>query len=200
MKIIKFLIPLLFLAACNIEQGPKYYLFETSEYCDFDDSLRVIYVKSHRQLIKDTTFYVIVKCDPGPCYRVYNALGQEFSTNNIYHERYPKITINTLDQTYDITIHSHPGNDSTLVINSSIELPGLSIIRYYMIEELKFDSIRSVFQFLDPLSMTKSIEVDGDMYTVGLENYTDIDYERGERVILEYDTYKIPIPYQIFKL
>ena len=185
--------------ACNTSiPEPKYYLFETADYVEFDDSCQVIYVKSHRQLIKDTTFYTILKCAPGPCYRVYNALGQEFIINNIDHDYYPKITINALDQTYDITIHSHPGNDSTLVINSSIELPELNITRYYMIEELKVDSIRSVFQFLDPLRMTKSVEVDGNIYTVDLENYTDIDFEHGERVVLEYDKYKIPIPYQIF--
>jgi uncharacterized protein YkvS len=68
-----------------------------------------------------------------------------------------------------------------------------------MIETYKVDSVRSVFQFLDPLSMVKEIErEDETTYILYLENYKDIDFEGGERVVLEYDTYKIPVPYQIF--
>lgn len=199
-KIIKFLIPLLFLVACNnnSESEPKYYLFETSDYVDFDDSCRVIYVKSHRQLIKDTTSYTILKCAPGPCYRVYNALGQEFSIGNIDHEYYPKTTIDTSDRSYDISIHMHSPADSVAVINSAVKLKDLNLQRYYMPEIVKIDSIKSVFQFLYPLSMVKDIEVDGTMYTIWLENYKDIDFKNGERVVLEYSDYKIPIPWQIF--
>lgn len=202
-RLIKFLIPLLFLVACNNNSVSKYYLFETSDYVDFDDSCRVIYIKSHRQLIKDTTFYTIMKCDPEPCYRVYNALGQEFSTNNINHDYYPKLKIDTSDRSYDIIIHMHSPGDSVLVINSDIELNDLDLVRYYMPEIKKIDSIRSVFQFVDPLPMLWDYTLDDDtcggfIYTLDLMNYDSIDFQGGERVVLEYDKYKIPIPYQIF--
>jgi hypothetical protein len=196
-NLLKLLVALLFLSGCeNKSEQTRYYLFETADYCDFDDSLEVIYIKSHRQLIKDTTFYTILKCAPGPCYRVYNALGQEFSINNIFHEYYPKTTIDTLDPSYDITLHLH---DNTLTITIPFEPQNLDLTRYYMIETYKVDSVRSVFQFLDPLSMVKEIErEDETTYILYLENYKDIDFEGGERVVLEYDTYKIPVPYQIF--
>lgn len=196
-SLIKLLVVLLFLSGCKDKHEP-YYLFETTEYCDFDDSLGVIYVKSHRQLIKDTTFYVILKCAPGPCYEVYNALGQEMSIGNIKQEYYPKLTIDTLDSSYDITLHLH---DSTITITIPFEPQNLDLTRYYMPEVYKVDSIRSVFQFLDPLSMVKGIErEDGTTYIITLKNYKNVDFENGERVVLEYDTYKIPIPYQIFEL
>lgn len=202
-KIIKFLIPLLFLVACNnnSESEPKYYLFETSDYVDFDDSCRVIYVKSHRQLIKDTASYIFMKYDPDPCYTVYNALEQETSVCNIRYEYYPKITIDTSDKSYDIIIHMHSPGDSIIVINSNIELECLNLVRYYMPEIEKIDSIKSVFQFVDPLSILWDYTLDtsgGFVYTIELIDYEDIDFQGGERVVLEYDKYKIPIPYQIF--
>lgn len=197
-RIISFMIPLLcLLVACSNNVEPeKYYLFETSDYCDFDESCKVIYIKSHRQLIKDTIFYTVRKCAPGPCYTIYNALGQEMSMGNIESGNYPKLTIDTFDPSYDIAVHLH---DSTLTITIPFEIQNIDLVRYYMVETFKIDSIRSVFQFLDPLYMVKEIEKEDETtYILCLDNYKDIDFENGERVVLEYDTYKIPIPYQIF--
>ena len=55
-----------------------------------------------------------------------------------------------------------------------------------------------IFQFLDPLCMIKFVEKEDEAYIITLENYKDIDFEHGERVVLEYEDYKIPVPYQIF--
>lgn len=194
-KILSYLVLLLGLIECG-EKAPeqeRYYLFETADYVDFDDSCRVIYVKSHRQLQESEEFYMIGRV-PNEYSRVYNALGHAVSQN--YSS--PKITVDTLDPSYDITIHMHSPADSIVVINSSVNLKNLDLVRYYMPEIVKIDSIKSVFQFLDPLSMVDSVDIDETAYTIWLKNYKDIDFKNGERVVLEYSDYKIPIPYQIF--
>ena len=53
-------------------ESTKLYLFEISDYTDFDDSCRVIYVKSHRQLTERGEFYL--KHRPEGCQKIYNAL------------------------------------------------------------------------------------------------------------------------------
>ena len=195
MKTLIKLLIFLVLFGCG-EKAPKpekYYLFETADYIDFDDSCRVIYIKSHRQLQESDEFYMIGRVpDEYSC--VYNALGHEVSRDY----RSPKITVDTLDPTYDITIHMHSQGDSIVVINSGILLKDIRIVRYYMPEIVKVDSIKSVFQFLDPLSMIDSVDIDETTYTIWLRNYDNIDFKNGERVVLEYSDYKIPIPWQIF--
>lgn len=189
-NLINALVILLFLMGCNNSkplEEPRLYLFETSEYCDYDDSLRVIYIKSHRQLQE---VWMNKRCLDS-CSGVYNALGHEVS-NDL---KYPKIIVDTLDPTYDITLHLHPGNDSTLMITAPFELHNLNIVRYYMISE---ECSPDIFQFLDPLCMIKFVEKEDEAYIITLENYKDIDFEHGERVVLEYEDYKIPVPYQIF--
>jgi hypothetical protein len=175
-------VALLFLSGCSGNKHEPYYLFETAEYCDFDDSLGVIYIKSHRQLIE---------VGSGTCSipDVYNAFGHKASEY--------RITIDTTDYTYDITLHLHLGNDSTVWITSEIKLLDLKLTRYYMISNYQEPDI---FQFLDPLNMTKEVVEDGNTYMIALENYKDIDFKHGERVVLEYEEYKIPVPYQIFEL
>lgn len=193
-KIFIYLILLFAVVGCKERPGQeKYYLFETADYTDFDDSCRVIYLKSHRQLLESHEFYMIGRV-PNEYSHVYNAFGHPVSRDY----KNPRITIDTLDPGYDITIHMHSPADSVVVINSAVKLKDLNLQRYYMPEIVKVDSIKSVFQFLYPLSMVKDIEVDGTMYTIWLENYEDIDFKNGERVVLEYSDYKIPIPYQIF--
>lgn len=199
-RLIKILAVLLFLSGCNNNQEqPKLYLFETADYCDFSDTCRVIYLKSHRQLLEKDELYLKNK-PPSEIEKVYNAFGHVVSLDF----KYPKIIIDTTDKTYDITIHMHSPADSILSISSAVKLENLGLTRYYMPEVCRVDELRSVFQFLDPLPMLLSYEVDnfGELYnyTIRLINYKDIDFKNGERVVLEYDTYKIPIPYQTFEL
>lgn len=197
-KLIKILVALLLLSGCNNKEQPELlYLFETADYCDFSDTCRVIYLKSHRQLIETEELYL--KNRPSnETDGVYNAFGHAVSLDF----EYPKIAIDTIDKTYDITIHMHSPADSILSISSAVELKNLGLTRYYMPEIIRVDELRSVFQFLDPLPMLLSYEVDnfGGLYnyTIRLMNYKDLDFENGERVVLEYSDYKIPIPYQIF--
>ncbi len=195
-NLIKFLVALLFLSGCGDNQKQsRLYLFETPNYCDYDDSLRVIYIKSHKQLQETKVVYFGDFDYNKP---VYNALGHRVVSRVITSNKIPvryKIEIDTTDPGYDITLHLHPGNDSTLIITAPFELHNLNVVRYYMISDNKNPDI---FQFLDPLSMMKEIESDETIYTITLGDYKDIDFENGERVVLEYDTYKIPIPYQIF--
>ena len=199
-KVIVLIISLNCLLSCNNlekHEKPKYYLFETAEYCDYSDTCKVIYLKSHRQLTETGELYL--KNRPADDIdKVYNALEHAVSLNF----KYPKITIDTTDYTYDITIHMHLSEDNILSITSAVKLENLELTRYYMPEIYKIDSIRSVFQFLDPLPMIWDYKVDTFnglyTYTLDLMNYKDIDFKNGERVVLEYDIYKIPIPYQIF--
>ena len=199
-NLIKFLVALLFLSGCGDNQKQlRLYLFETPDYCDYDDSLRVIYIKSHRQLQETKVVYFGDFDYNKP---VYNAFGHKIISRVITsNEILPttvrrKIEIDTTDPGYDITLHLHPGNDSILMITAPFELHNLSIVRYYMIST---DQESDIFQFLDPLNMTGKVESDETTYMITLENYKDIDFSNGERVVLEYDTYKIPVPYQIFK-
>ena len=197
-KLIKTLVALLFLIGCsNNKEQPELYLFETADYCDFSDTCRVIYLKSHRQLIETEKLYL--KNRPSDeIEKVYNAFGHVVSLDF----KYPKIIIDTTDETYDITIHMHSPADSILSITSAVELKNLGLTRYYMPEVCRVDELRSVFQFLNPLPMLLSYEVDnfGELYnyTIRLINYDNINFKNGERVVLEYNDYKIPIPYQIF--
>lgn len=193
-NLLKILVALLFLSGCSENKHEPYYLFETPDYCDYDDSLRVIYIKSHKQLQETKVVYFGDFDYNKP---VYNAFGHKIisrvitSNETVRH----KIEIDTTDPGYDITLHLHPGNDSILMITAPFELHNLSIVRYYMIST---DQESDIFQFLDPLNMTGKVESDETTYMITLKNYKDIDFSKGERVVLEYDTYKIPIPYQIF--
>lgn len=195
-NLIKFLVVLLFISGCeNNQKQSRLYLFETPDYCDYDDSLRVIYIKSHKQLQETKVVYFGDFDYNKP---VYNALGHRVVSRVITSNKIPvgyKIEIDTTDPGYDITLHLHPGNDSTIMITAPFELHNLNIVRYYMIST---DQESDIFQFLDPLNMTDKVESDETTYIITLKNYKDIDFSNGERVILEYSTYKIPIPYQIF--
>lgn len=186
-RLIRILIGLLFLAGCSENCGNRdistFYLFETADYCDFDSISQVIYIKTAKKLRE-------IKCKrdsiPPDVLNAFGHLARDY-----------KIEVpDTSD--YDLTLHLHSGDSNTLWITSRDNMADVRLVRYYMLGN------GDVFQFLYPLPMTTYLEgtydsISGYEYKMKLENNTNFDWGEGERVVLEYGTYKIPVPYQIFR-
>ena len=74
--------------------------------------------------------------------------------------------------------------------------------RYYMMEKFTLYD-KSVFEFVDCLCIDSEIISSTEyMYSFNIKNIKDIDFDNGERLVLEYSDennqqYYIPIPYQL---
>ena len=158
----------LIVSSCTAKQQQQYY-FESLKYAvDYDDSCRVMYIKSYKQL-------------------------------SIYNCSNPRIYIDTSDHSYDITLHLHQGNDSTLTVSSRFELNDIGVSRFRILEKRTIDSTRSILILSDSVGMVKSVSRDCEfIYTVELQNYNDIDFLGGEIVVFEYDNHVIQIPPKMF--
>lgn len=194
-------ISILSLVSCNNKkqniERKTYYMFDTPDYFDYNEENNVLYLKSHKQLkevyLAENT-NDILRDD----INIKNALGHDiiFCPDTV-----SEITIDTTDTSYDIALHLHPG-DSNIVVTSSIDLHEFAMCRYYMMEKFTLYD-KSVFEFVDCLCIDSEIISSTEyMYSFNIKNIKDIDFDNGERLVLEYSDennqqYYIPIPYQL---
>ena len=174
-----------------------YYMFDTPDYFDYNEENNVLYLKSHRQLKE---VYLTDNTDNSALdsIGIKNALGHDVMIYGSYVT--PIVIVDTADVSYDIALHLHPGEDN-IVITSSFDLCNFFMYRCYMMEKfILYD--KSIFEFVDCLCIDSEIISSTEyMYSFCKKDIEDIDFDNGERLILEYSEgdqqYYIPIPYQL---